>query len=396
MIEQVKGTQNISDKEALKYLFIQNKFLNKFGDSGYKYLQTPLLEYKELFDKSIGESSEIVTKQMYELTDKGGRELVLRPEGTSSIVRYHAEFNKDMTNKYSYFGSMFRYENPQKNRYREFNQAGVEIIGLIDEYSDFQIINDSNNFIKDLIPDTSIKINSIGSISDREEYIKILYKYFYDNKKYLTKESLEKLENNTLRILDSNNQEDADVINKAPKINDFINKDSKDKFDSLLEILNQASIQYEIEDSLVRGLDYYNDLTFEFVTSNDVVVGGGGRYDNLSEILSLGKFNGVGVAFGVERIMNNITVPDVTSKYYLLGTDLKKLSKYSKELDKNNINYSKPARLSKENSQFKDAKNQNVTYLINSDEDTIKNLVTNETVDFNIEVILEHWTTYKL
>ena len=396
MIEQVKGTQNISDKEALKYLFIQNKFLNKFGDSGYKYLQTPLLEYKELFDKSIGESSEIVTKQMYELTDKGGRELVLRPEGTSSIVRYHAEFNKDMTNKYSYFGSMFRYENPQKNRYREFNQAGVEIIGLIDEYSDFQIINDSNNFIKDLIPDTSIKINSIGSISDREEYIKILYKYFYDNKKYLTKESLEKLENNTLRILDSNNQEDADVINKAPKISDFINKDSKDKFDSLLEILNQASIQYEIEDSLVRGLDYYNDLTFEFVTSNDVVVGGGGRYDNLSEILSLGKFNGVGVAFGVERIMNNITVPDVTSKYYLFGTDWKKLSKYSKELDKNNINYSKPARLSKENSQFKDAKNQNVTYLINSDEDTIKNLVTNETVDFNIEVILEHWTTYKL
>ena len=395
MIEQVKGTQNISDKEALKYLFIQNKFLNKFGDAGYKYLQTPLLEYKELFDKSIGESSEIVTKQMYELTDKGGRELVLRPEGTSSIVRYHAEFNKDMTNKYSYFGSMFRYENPQKNRYREFNQAGVEIIGLIDEYSDFQIINDSNNFIKDLIPDTIIKINSIGSISDREEYIKILYKYFYDNKKYLTKESLEKLENNTLRILDSNNQEDADVINKAPKINDFINKDSKDKFDSLLEILNQASIQYEIEDSLVRGLDYYNDLTFEFVTSNDVVVGGGGRYDNLSEILSLGKFNGVGVAFGVERIMNNITVPDVTSKYYLLGTDLKKLSKYSKELDKNNINYSKPARISKENSQFKDAKNQNVTYLINSDEDTIKNLVTNETVDFNIEVILEHWTTYK-
>ena len=390
MIEQVKGTQNISDKEALKYLFIQNKFLNKFGDSGYKYLQTPLLEYKELFDKSIGESSEIVTKQMYELTDKGGRELVLRPEGTSSIVRYHAEFNKDMTNKYSYFGSMFRYENPQKNRYREFKQTGVEIIELIDEYSDFQIINDSNNFIKDLIPDTSIKINSIGSISDREEYIKILYKYFYDNKKYLTKESLEKLENNTLRILDSNNQEDADVINKAPKINDFINKDSKDKFDSLLEILNQASIQYEIEDSLVRGLDYYNDLTFEFVTSNDVVVGGGGRYDNLSEILSLGKFNGVGVAFGVERIMNNITVPDVTSKYYLLGTDLKKLSKYSKELDKNNINYSKPARLSKVNSQFKDAKNQNVTYLINSDEDTIKNLVTNETVDFNIEVILEH------
>ena len=169
MIEQVKGTQNISGDNAIKYLYIQNLFNNKFSDYGYQYIQTPLLEYKELFDKSIGESSEIVTKQMYELVDKGGRELVLRPEGTSSIVRYHAEFNKDLTIKYSYFGSMFRYENPQKNRYREFNQAGVEIVGLIDTYSDFQIINDSFNFINELIPGTKLNINTIGSISDREQ-----------------------------------------------------------------------------------------------------------------------------------------------------------------------------------------------------------------------------------
>ena len=181
MIEQVKGTQNITGDNALKYLHIQNLFNKKFSNYGYKYIQTPLLEYKELFDKSIGESSEIVTKQMYELIDKGGRELVLRPEGTSSIVRYHAEFNKDLTKKYSYFGSMFRYENPQKNRYREFNQAGVEIIGLVDIFSDFQIINDSFNFINELIPNTKLSINTIGSISDREEYIKILYEYFQKN-----------------------------------------------------------------------------------------------------------------------------------------------------------------------------------------------------------------------
>ncbi len=390
MIEQVKGTQNISGDDAKKYLYLQNKFHKKFGDYGYKYVQTPLLENRELFSKSIGESSEIVTKQMYELSDKGGRELVLRPEGTSSIVRYHAEFNKDLTNKYSYFGSMFRYENPQKNRYREFNQAGIEIIGLIDSYSDFQIINDSYNFIQELIPDTKLKINTIGSILDRQEYVKILYDYFRENKKNLSKESIDKLENNTLRILDSNNLEDADVISNAPKISNYINKNSKDEFTSLLQILNKANIDYQIDDSLVRGLDYYNDLTFEFETSNNVVVGGGGRYDNLAEILSLGKFNGVGVAFGVERIMNNISVPEISCKYYLLGTDINKLSKYSKELDKHNINYSKPPRISKENAQFKDAKNQNVIYLINTDEDTIKNLITNETVDFNIEVILEH------
>ncbi len=390
MIEQVKGTQNISGDNAIKYLYIQNLFNNKFSDYGYQYIQTPLLEYKELFDKSIGESSEIVTKQMYELVDKGGRELVLRPEGTSSIVRYHAEFNKDLTIKYSYFGSMFRYENPQKNRYREFNQAGVEIVGLIDTYSDFQIINDSFNFINELIPGTKLNINTIGSISDREQYIKVLYEYFHKNTDKLSKDSIDKLENNTLRILDSNNPDDSEVIRNAPNISEYINDNSKNNFYSLLEILNNADIEYQIDNSLVRGLDYYNDLTFEFITPENIVVGGGGRYDNLAEILSLGKFNGVGVAFGVERIMNSIPLPDSTCKYYLLGTDINKIAKYSKELDRHNINYSKPTRLSKENAQFKDAKNQNVIYLINTDEDTIKNLITNQIEKFNIEVILEH------
>ena len=314
MIEQVKGTQNISGDNAIKYLYIQNLFNNKFSDYGYQYIQTPLLEYKELFDKSIGESSEIVTKQMYELIDKGGRELVLRPEGTSSIVRYHAEFNKDLTIKYSYYGSMFRYENPQKNRYREFNQAGVEIVGLIDTYSDFQIINDSFNFIKELIPGTKLNINTIGSISDREQFIKVLYEYFKKNTDKLSQDSIDKLENNTLRILDSNNQDDSEVIKNAPNISEYINDNSKNNYDSLLEILSNADIEYQIDNSLVRGLDYYNDLTFEFMTSENVVVGGGGRYDNLAEILSLGKFNGVGVAFGVERITvsyTHLTLPTI-------------------------------------------------------------------------------------
>ena len=158
----------------------------------------------------------------------------------------------------------------------------------------------------------------------------------------------------------------------------------------MLNVLNTANIQYVLDDSLVRGLDYYNDLTFEFATPNNVIVGGGGRYDNLANMLSLGKFNGVGVAFGVERIMNNISAPKSSPKYYLLGSDINKISTYSKELDKHNISYNKPARLSKENTQFKDAKNQHVHYLINTDEDTIKNLITNEVIDFNIEVILEH------
>jgi len=390
MIEQVKGTRNIANDDSAKFLHVKNTFINKFSDYGYKYIQTPLLEYKELFDKSIGESSEIVTKQMYELKDKGGRDLVLRPEGTSSVVRYHAEFNKDNTNKYSYFGSMFRYENPQKNRYREFNQAGAEIVGLIDIYSDFQIINDSLNFINNLLPGTSLKINTIRSIEDREAYVKVLYEYFSKNKEKLSNESLEKIENNTLRILDSNNSEDREIISNAPTINEYINTHSKENFESLLRLLDNSQINYEIDYSLVRGLDYYNDLTFEFHTEESVVVGGGGRYDNLAKILSIGDFNGVGVAFGVERIMNLLSEIKISSKYYLLGTNIDNLTKYSKILDENNINYNKPSRVSKENSQFKEAKKLNAEYLINADEDTIKNLITNETEAFDIEVILEH------
>ena len=390
MIEQVKGTRNIANDDSAKFLHVKNTFINKFSDYGYKYIQTPLLEYKELFDKSIGESSEIVTKQMYELKDKGGRDLVLRPEGTSSVVRYHAEFNKDNTTKYSYFGSMFRYENPQKNRYREFNQAGAEIVGLIDIYSDFQIINDSLNFINNLLPGTTLKINTIGSIEDREAYVKVLYEYFSKNKEKLSNESLEKIENNTLRILDSNNSDDREIISNAPTINEYINTHSKENFESLLRLLDNSEINYEIDYSLVRGLDYYNDLTFEFHTEESVVVGGGGRYDNLAKILSIGDFNGVGVAFGVERIMNLLSEIKISSKYYLLGTNIDNLTKYSKILDENNINYNKPSRVSKENSQFKEAKKLNAEYLINADEDTIKNLITNETEAFDIEVILEH------
>jgi len=390
MIEQVKGTRNIANEDSAKFLHVKNSFINKFSDYGYKYIQTPLLEYKELFDKSIGESSEIVTKQMYELKDKGGRDLVLRPEGTSSVVRYHAEFNKDNTSKYSYFGSMFRYENPQKNRYREFNQAGAEIIGLIDIYSEFQIINDSLNFINNLLPGTRLKINTIGSTEDRESYVKVLYDYFSKNKEKLSTESLEKIENNTLRILDSNNSEDKEIINNAPKINEYINNSSKESFDRLLNLLENSQIDYEIDYSLVRGLDYYNDLTFEFHTNENVVVGGGGRYDYLAKLLSIGEFNGVGVAFGIERIINLLSEIKISSKYYLLGTNIDNLIKYSKILDENNINYNKPSRISKENSQFKEAKKLNAEYLINADEDTIKNLITNETKAFDIEVLIEH------
>jgi len=388
MIEQVKGTRNIANDDSAKFLHVKNTFINKFSDYGYKYIQTPLLEYKELFDKSIGESSEIVTKQMYELKDKGGRDLVLRPEGTSSVVRYHAEFNKDNTSKYSYFGSMFRYENPQKNRYREFNQAGAEIVGLIDIYSDFQIINDSLNFINNLLPGTTLKINTIGSIEDREAYVKVLYEYFSKNKEKLSNESLEKIENNTLRILDSNNSEDREIISNAPTINEYINSDSKVNFESLLSLLDKSQINYEIDHSLVRGLDYYNDLTFEFV-SDGVVIGGGGRYDKLSQILNIGQSQGVGVAFGVDRIINQLQLDTHKEKIFLISQYEEEMYDISDELDKNHIPYEVPIRFSKENTQYKEAIKNNATLVINCSEKTIKIISSNKVVPFDINKLKE-------
>jgi histidyl-tRNA synthetase len=390
MIEQVKGTQNIYENDAEKFLYVRNKFFKIFKKSGYSYLQTPHLEYSELFEKSIGENSEIVSKQMYQFNDKGGRSLVLRPEGTSSIVRYHSQNQKELTNQYSYFGQMFRYENPQKNRYREFTQGGIEIIGTIDTFSDFQIINDSIRFLNELSLKFSLEINTIGSIEDRKNYTKDLYSYFKLNEDQLSDDSKNKLELNTLRILDSNNAIDIPIINNAPDISSYINEGSIKKYDLLKTTMTQNDIAFKENSRLVRGLDYYNDLTFEFVNNDGLVLGGGGRYDRLADILNIGTFNGVGVAFGIERIMNSISIKIKPPEIYIIGVNLEKITTYCKLLENNDLNYFKPPRLSKINTQYKNAKNLDVKYVINTDEDTIKDLVNNTSIEFNIEVLIDN------
>jgi histidyl-tRNA synthetase len=388
MIEQVKGTQNIANADALKFLHIQKLFYASFVDYGYSFLQTPHIEHTELFQKSIGENSEIVSKQMYQFEDKGGRSLVLRPEGTSSIARYHSQYNKGLTEQYAYFGQMFRYENPQQNRYREFTQGGVEIIGKLDAYSDLQIITDSIRFLKNLNIEFVLQINTIGSLQDRKNYSKDLSKYFTINKDKLSTESREKIELNTLRILDSNNDIDKLIIDDAPEILEYINSESNAKYEELKHLLRDNSVSFIENPKLVRGLDYYNDLTFEFIANNGVVIGGGGRYDQLSQILNIGSFEGVGVAFGIERILNILDEVNQNIDIFLIGTNINKITEYSKFLDEKNLSFYKPPRLSKLNAQFKLAKNSNAKYVINTDEDTIKDLENNKTVDFDIEVLI--------
>ena len=383
MIEQVKGTRNLYGLEAEKYLYIYDIFRKSFNTYGYDLIELPTIEYKELFNKSIGENSEIVTKQMYEFKDKGNRDLVLRPEATASVVRFHNEFFKNESKKYSYFGKMFRYENPQKNRYREFIQAGAEIVGTIDEYSNLQILKSSIRFLSLLNIKSKLNLNTIGTKEEREKYIRELDKYFSKNKRELSKESVDKIGKNTLRILDSNEPFDNQIIDLAPVIYDFLSNETLSLYETFKKELKTNGIDFVENPKLVRGLDYYNDLTFEFV-ANGTVVGGGGRYDSLSEILGLGKLSGIGVAFGVDRLINTIRSIPSKTKVMLIAQNLTDLNLVSSKLDKAGINYLLPVRDSKENTQYKEAIKNNVDYVINCSENTIKNINNNESIKFNI------------
>ena len=383
MIEQVKGTRNLYGLDAQKYLYIYDIFRSSFNSYGYDLIELPTIEHKELFNKSIGENSEIVTKQMYEFKDKGNRDLVLRPEATASVVRFHNEFFKNESKKYSYFGKMFRYENPQKNRYREFIQAGAEIVGTIDKYSDLQILKTSIRFLSLLKINSKLNINTIGTKEEREEYIRELDKYFIKNKNELSKESVDKIGKNTLRILDSNDPFDNQITDLAPVIYDFLSNETLSLYETFKKQLKTNSIDFVENPKLVRGLDYYNDLTFEFV-ANGTVVGGGGRYDSLSEILGLGKLSGIGVAFGVDRLINTIRSIPSKTKVMLIAQNLSDLTLVSSRLDKAGINYLLPVRDSKENTQYKEAIKNNVDYVVNCSENTIKNINNNESIKFNI------------
>ena len=394
MIEQVKGTRNLYGLEAEKYLYIYDIFRKSFNTYGYDLIELPTIEYKELFNKSIGENSEIVTKQMYEFKDKGNRDLVLRPEATASVVRFHNEFFKNESKKYSYFGKMFRYENPQKNRYREFIQAGAEIVGTIDEYSNLQILKSSIRFLSLLNIKSKLNLNTIGTKEEREKYIRELDKYFSKNKRELSKESVDKIGKNTLRILDSNDPFDNQIIDLAPVIYDFLSNETLSLYETFKKQLKTNSIDFVENPKLVRGLDYYNDLTFEFV-ANGTVVGGGGRYDSLSEILGLGKLSGIGVAFGVDRLINTIRSIPSKTKVMLIAQNLSDLTLVSSRLDKAGINYLLPVRDSKENTQYKEAIKNNVDYVINCSENTIKNINNNESIKFNISNLRKLLWTYQ-
>lgn len=324
MITRPKGTYDLFNENSIIYDYALTVFKGVCEINNYRFMKTPIFECSELFHRSVGETSDIIKKETYDFQDKKGRNITLRPEGTAGIVRSVIE-NKLYANnsgylKYYYYGPMFRYERPQAGRYREFNQFGVEVFGEMNPYIDAEVINLGVKYFQTLgIEKIKIKINNLSSKEDRNKYRNALVDYMKTYKSEMCDDCTERLEVNPLRILDCKIDAEKEFLKNAPKISDYICEESKNYFKQLLEALDNLEIEYQIDDSLVRGLDYYDYTVFEFITEDKTLNGasticGGGRYNNLVNNLGGPSLNGVGFAIGYERLQEILKTLNLTPK----------------------------------------------------------------------------------
>ena len=288
--------------------FIESTVINNLNNYGYEEIRTPILEKTDLFMHSIGETSDIVTKEMYTFEDRNGDLLTMRPEGTASCVRAIIENGlvQSRHNRLWYYGPMFRHERPQKGRLRQFNQIGVEAFGLPGPDIDAEIIIMCARIWKDLgIDGLELEINSLGSSDARLAYREKLIEYFSDNKDALDQDSLVRLEKNPMRILDSKNPELEKLIQSAPQMADTLDEESKEHFEVLQNTLDSVNISYKINPRMVRGLDYYNRTVFEWITDQlgaQSAVCAGGRYDGMIKHFGGPSTPGIGFGMGLERL----------------------------------------------------------------------------------------------
>ena len=313
MITKQKGTIDIKGDDSLLWEYVNSVIENVMRTYNYEYIRTPIFESSELFHRSVGENSDIVRKETYDFKDKGNRNLTLRPEGTASIVRSFIE-NKDYAlpdaKKYYYNGTMYRYERPQSGRLREFTQFGAEVLGSNDPIIDAEIISLQYNILSYLhINNLQVNINTLGDEESRNNYRDALVKYLKPHINELCDDCKERFNTNPLRILDCKVDADNEILKNVPKIIDYLNKESKERFNTVLKYLDILEIDYEVNPSIVRGLDYYEHTVFEIVSLDNEetktnVLGGGGRYNKLIKILDGPDSYGVGFACGIDRIIN--------------------------------------------------------------------------------------------
>lgn len=316
MFNKLKGTRDIFGKTADIFNYIKNVFFSFTENYNYKFIETPIIEDANLFIRSAGETSDIVNKEMYIFKDNNQQLIALRPEATASTIRAYVQNkinNFDGDNKFYYFGPMFRYERPQKGRYRQFYQGGVELIAPKSSLANFEIIKLAYDFLTKLkINDFIIEINNLGSFDSRNKYILDLKKYFAKYKDELSVLSQERLDKNVLRIFDDKVDGEKDFVKKAPILWDYLSNEEKVNFNELLKLLDKFKIKYKINNFLVRGLDYYNDIVFEFVSNSEALgakstILAGGRYDGMIKEFGGPNKDSIGFAFGVDRLIEIVS-----------------------------------------------------------------------------------------
>ena len=312
MITKPKGTYDVLPEEVVKWNKLEDAIRKICKLYNYKEIRTPIFESSDVFHRDQNDTSDMVTKETYDFKDRSERNITLRPEGTAGCARAFIEnklYVENPVTKLFYMGPMFRYERPQKGRNRQFNQFGVEALGSDSPLIDVEVIALGAALIRALgLKDVKVKINSLGDEESRDNYKKVLVDHFSKYKAELCNDCLNRLEKNPLRILDCKVDRDKEFFKTAPKINQYLNNESKERFDKVLEALDALDLKYEIDDNLVRGLDYYSHTVFElevnipeFGAQN--VIGAGGRYDKLISDLGGPKTPGVGMAFGLERLL---------------------------------------------------------------------------------------------
>ena len=311
-LQKPKGTQDILPQESAKWQYVEGFARETFKKYNYAEIRTPIFEHYEVISRSVGDTTDIVTKEMYDFYDKGDRHITLRPEGTAPVVRSYVE-NKlfapevQKPSKVYYIGPMFRYERPQAGRLRQFHQIGVECFGSINPATDVETIAMADQFFKEIgIENVVLHLNTLGSTASRTAYRQALIDYLLPMKDQLSKDSQRRLEENPLRVLDSKEKEDKQAVENAPSILDYLDEESQAHFDAVRAMLDGLGIAYVIDTNMVRGLDYYNHTIFEFVTEvdgNELTVCAGGRYDGLVEYFGGPATPGFGFGMGLERLL---------------------------------------------------------------------------------------------
>ncbi len=411
MILKPKGTKDIYDIEGLLYKNLEaliDDYMNLYNIS---YMRTPIFEYSELFYRGVGETTDIVTKETYDLKDRGDRSLTLRPEGTASVVRSFIENklygNQNDTLKYYYFGTMYRYERPQAGRFREFTQFGIEFFNTSNPLIDAEVISVGYNIFQELgFENLIVEINSLGDEESREKYKEALKKYLKPNLNKLCSDCQKRFDTNPLRIIDCKYDQDNEVLKNIPTTIDYLSEKSLQDLEDIKNMLINLEVNFVVNPKIVRGLDYYTGVVFEY-NLDDVIYGGGGRYDNLIKDLEGPSIPATGFALGIDRIMinlleridedklrNNIdafimSVSEEEKHYALKISQSLRLNGIIADFTLNDISF---------NNQFKIADKKQAKYLIILNDDllkkglvVVKDNVTKEEVELDEVEIIDYF-----